>query len=189
MVLRIPNEWRRRDDGAIEIMLTKDKVALVDECDLELVLAYRWHALASGRTQWYARSDTRLSRSKKIILLMHRLLLKTPPGTETEHRNGCGLDNRRGNLRFATHSQNQANRSKWKLDATSRFKGVFFHKSMSKWVASIRVNRRLIHLGYFDIEVKAALAYNEAAIKYFGEYARLNEVMKEGSENVKVNIK
>jgi hypothetical protein len=49
-----------------------------------------------------------------------------------------------------------------------------------KYRARIRVNTKLLHLGYFKTSREAAIAYNEAAIKYFGEYAYLNKITEEG---------
>ncbi len=61
---------------------------------------------------------------------------------------------------------------------SSKFKGVCFHKRHKKWQASINSGGRLIHLGSFGGEIEAAKAYNEAALEYFGEFAKLNEVDK-----------
>ena len=36
------------------------------------------------------------------------------------------------------------------------------------------VDGKLIHLGYFIDEMDAASAYDEAAMKYHGDFARLN---------------
>jgi hypothetical protein len=109
---------------------------------------------------------------------MHRLLI---PGThEVDHKNGDGLDNRRStNLRPATHQQNNANRAKAR--GSSRFKGVSWDRPSRRWYASIRGEGRSRNLGKFDSEVAAARAYNAAAVKFFGEYARLNIIDEEGA--------
>ena len=106
---------------------------------------------------------------------MHRELLPVPPGFETDHIDGNGLNNQKDNLRISTRSQNAAN-SKIRVGGSSEFKGVAWNKRCRKWRATIGVERQVKHLGLFKIEEKAALAYNTAALKYFGEFARLNIV-------------
>ena len=101
---------------------------------------------------------------------MHRLLL---PETEVDHKSGDGLDNRRSNLRSATRSQNQANKFK-KENTSSRFKGVYQRRNYRRFRAHIRVHGEEIHVGDFDSEIEAARAYDAAARKYHGEFARLN---------------
>jgi len=94
-----------------------------------------------------------------------------------DHKNFNGLDNRRENIRNCTYSENsqhirmQQNRSK-----SSHFKGVCWHKSHNRWLAYVSVDRRQLHLGHFLSEIEAALAYNKAALKYHGEFAKLNIV-------------
>jgi hypothetical protein len=107
------------------------------------------------------------------IVTMHRELMNQPKGFLVDHRNTDTLDNRRSNLRLATCSQNQWNRQKIK-NTTSRFVGVSFYKSRKKWVAYIDAAGKRISLGYFNSEIDAARAYDEAAKKYHGEFARLN---------------
>ncbi len=98
-------------------------------------------------------------------------------GMDSDHRNLDRSDNRRANLRLATPSQNRMNRRRLKsLNKTSRWKGVGWCKDRAKWRARIRVNKRLIHLGRFANEIDAAKVYNNAAIKYHREFARLNEI-------------
>ena len=89
------------------------------------------------------------------------------------------------NLRAATRGQNNCNRGKFSSFTTSRFKGISWDRSRKKWQAGIRRNRRFIRIGYFDDEVEAARAYDEAARKYHGEFARLNfpETLTETDDN------
>ncbi len=93
-----------------------------------------------------------------------------------DHRNRDGLDNRSENIRIATRSENHANSKKYKNKGASKFKGVGWDKVNRKWRAKIMIDYCTIHLGRFDSEIEAALAYNKAAIKLFGEFALINEI-------------
>jgi hypothetical protein len=97
-----------------------------------------------------------------------------PKGRVVDHKNGDGLDNRRSNLRPATHSQNMHNRRKTKSKTWSRFIGVSFDKRCGRWIADICTQRKKMRLGWFDNEEDAARTYDAAAKKYHGEFARLN---------------
>jgi hypothetical protein len=99
--------------------------------------------------------------------------MNEPAGLLVDHRNGIGLDNRRANLRLATNSQNGCNKPK-KKNTSSQFIGVSFHKKAGKWACFIRNKGRRTWLGSFESEIDAARAYDEAAKKYHGEFARLN---------------
>jgi len=114
--------------------------------------------------------------------LVHRLVANAfldPPDDEhqvfVDHKNNEKLDNNVGNLRWATHKQNSRNKQK-KENASSRYKGCTWNKNMNKWQSYIRVDDRLKHLGLFDDEKEAASKYNEYATRYFGQYAKLNEI-------------
>jgi hypothetical protein len=95
---------------------------------------------------------------------------------EVDHINGEGLDNRRENLRLATHAQNLKN-LKVPKNSTTGFKGVSFRKDKRKYEAYIKYdNNPRKRLGYFKTAKEAAEAYNDAAAEFHGEYARLNVV-------------
>lgn len=98
--------------------------------------------------------------------------MDAPKGKEVDHKDGNGLDNQKSNLRLCTHKQNT--RNSISIKGTSIYKGVFWCKDRLKWRAGIKNNYKTINLGYYESEVNAAFAYDKAAIKYFGEYARLN---------------
>lgn len=165
-----------------EIPLTQGKVALVDDSDFEWLSQWKWnaepHQTKSGIQEiWYAKRLIYTGvHSRSIKVYMHRFLLGISDfRTKVDHRDSDGLNNQRYNLRQSTNSQNSAN-SRKSLRNTSGFKGVHWYKPCSKWQAQIRCGPRRFHLGYFANKVDAARAYNEAALHYFGDFARLNEI-------------
>lgn len=113
-------------------------------------------------------------RQKKAL---HRFVNQTPDGMQTDHVNGNILDNRRENLRTCSPAENGWNKGKRSGKLTSKYKGVDYRKNgMRCWRARIRVGDRRINLGQYATEKEAAQAYNEAAIKYHGKFANLNEI-------------
>ena len=94
------------------------------------------------------------------------------PSDELDHVNKDKSDNRIENLREATRSQNMANSLKKR--GSSSFNGVCWKKRFGKWHSQIMSDGKKRHLGWFDLEYKAALAYDAAAIDCFGEFATLN---------------
>lgn len=163
------------------IPLTHGQYAIVDDDDYEWLSQWKW-GCDFQRTKMYVVKNAYLGggrknpRRKKIR--MHRLILGLQEGEICDHKNGNGLDNRKSNLRKCTILQNNQNRkpmvTKNGKRTLSSFKGVSFNKLESKWIAYIRNNGQLVFLGYFTDEREAARAYNEAAKKYFGEFAFLN---------------
>ena len=113
------------------------------------------------------------------VVHMHREIVSPPDGFVIDHANGNGIDNRRENIRICTISQNVQNSSR-RSDNSSGFKGVGWHKN-KKWRVQIMVNGRVTHVGMFSDIVDAAKAYNDAAVKCFGEFAKLNEIPQESA--------
>lgn len=101
----------------------------------------------------------------------HRLIWRLLTGDEPQeidHRNSDGLNNKIGNLRDATKTQNARNQRGWRARALP--KGVHKPKH-GRLVAQITTDRRLIYLGRFDTPEEAHAAYCEAARRLHGEFA------------------
>ena len=145
----------------IVLPLTKGYVTLLSDIDVE-VCNISWH-YCNG----YA-----AARIKGKIIYLHRYLMNPQEGLEVDHVNGDKRDNRRENLRVCTHRQNMCN---WdNRRGISKFRGVSWSKARSKWIAQIQVDGVSRRIGRFNSEEEAARAYDAAAIKLFGEFARPN---------------
>ncbi len=159
---------------------TKFKVFLDDE-DYEWAKKFKWN-ISNGYAKRY--------ENRKGIL-MAREIMNFPAGMDVDHIDRNRLNNRRSNLRVATKTQNAKNKTSLE-GSTSKYLGV--HLNVAKctrvtkkygmkqyisysWRARICTNKKYVHLGYFKTESLAALAYNEAAKKYHGEFASLNVII------------
>jgi hypothetical protein len=100
---------------------------------------------------------------------LHRLVM--PDCLIVDHKDKNKLNCDINNLRESNYSLNKANS---KAHLNRKYKGV--RKSWSKYRSTIVFNGKQIHLGMFDSEIDAAVAYNNAAVKYFGEHSELNNV-------------
>ena len=163
-----------------EIELTQGKTALVNNDNYGWLSQWKWCA-SRARHTWYAVRCAKSADGKWTTIGMHRevLGLKPQDGTQCDHKNGNGLDNRRDNLRPCTHQENQHNR-RTRGVGTSQFKGVSRSAGSSKWSANISTPNpegglgKMRNLGLFTDEEGAARAYDRAAREHFGEFACTN---------------
>ncbi len=144
-------------------------VTYIDDCERLLVEPIKWHLTANGYCCHYSRSADSVARFGKVSMPLHRLIMSTPDGMETDHINGIKLDNRRDNLRIVTRSQNQRNR-KVNKNNMSGFKGVHLQPD-GTYTACIFLNKKLVTLGHFSDVLDARNAYANAAKENFGQYA------------------
>jgi hypothetical protein len=152
------------------IVLRKGQVVKVDDEDFDKLTKFVWGIISNKSGHTYAARGTRKNGVYRKIL-MHREIMNNPSGM-VDHINGDTLDNQKSNLRIVTRQQNLQN-SKRRSDCKSRYKGV--SKRGAKFIARIQINpKQRIFLGYFETEIEAALAYDKAALQYFGEYAKIN---------------
>ena len=160
---------------AIKIPLSQNKFATIDAEDFQRVNQFKWYCTKLGYAAHgiYEKGSGRRNR-KSSIMLLHRFILNTPEGKIIDHANRNPLDNRKSNLRICNQSQNLAN-SKLATTNKSGYKGVCWHAlGKGYWRASITVHQKHKFIGLYNTRTEAALAYNRAAEKYFGEYARGN---------------
>ena len=148
------------------IKTKKGEEIIVDDSDYEWLSKFKWcigdrYAMRTS----YANGD-------KVTILMHREIMNTPKGYNTDHINGNKLDNRRCNLRICTHAENMKNR-RTRLNVTTGVQGIHKREANKKkpFVACIQVNRRQIYLGYFATIKEAQQAYIAASIEHFGAFS------------------
>ena len=157
----------------MEIPLTNGGVAIIDDTDYELVRFKKWHKCKPPNSStFYAYMRPTTAGVRKRVA-MHRLLMgDSANGLKVDHANFNGLDNRRSNLRVVTNSQSNAYR-KVSRNNHCGLKGVRLGGA-GRWRASIRIDGKLMHLGMFSSPFRAAIAYDEAAVKHWGEFACTN---------------
>ena len=142
-------------------------IALLDDKDYEKFNKFNWQL---NKDEYISRSTSRGKKRKTIYL--HREIMNPKGSLTVDHINGCNWDNRRSNLRVCTIAENVRNQRKIR----GNYKGTTWDKQKKKWMAQIKHNYKHIFLGYFEKERDAALAYNQAAKKYFGEFAYGNQI-------------
>lgn len=161
------------------IRLTRGLYAKVDPEDFEYLNQFKWYATSDKNCNVYA-ERTVMRGGRKRNVLMHREIMRLRRGSGgkkklyVDHINGDGLDNRKANLRVVTPRQNAWNSRHGSGYGKSKYKGVWWDKGAKKWCATIAVGGRRRRLGRFDDEEEAAKAYDAAARRYCGEYAKLN---------------
>lgn len=155
------------------INLTKGKKAMVDDWNYEWLSQFKW-CLSSRRyaVRSVCLKDLSGRRTTKTIH-MHRLILGTPDGKETDHINGDKLDNQISNLRIASRSENMFNQ-RARADSRSGVKGVWWLTRYKAWESQIKTNGKVTHLGRFKNISDAIDARNAATVKYHGDFARLS---------------
>ncbi len=132
----------------VYIPVGKDYQSTIDEEDYVRVMEYRWYPLVGSDNLVYAASKNKQGRGPAVIV-MHRLIMNAPGGLTVDHLDGNGLNNQKGNLRFATRSEQMHNR-KMNRNNKSGYKGVWVDKKAGKYRAQVRIDRMRFALGSYD---------------------------------------
>lgn len=158
--------------GVWSVPVTGADNSVIDAIDVNLVERLVWVAKPSRKHLVYAQARLPGTKNVAIMVLMHRLVADAKRTEHVDHINGNPLDNRRCNLRLCTDQQNKANRGPSRKRA-GMYKGVY-PVAGTRWEAKIKANGKCISLGTFYEPTIAALAYDEAASRLHGKFAKLN---------------
>lgn len=163
-------------NGLGHILMASGEVAIFDPEDFDVVSQQEnWCLMGNGYPSFTQYKEGGGGQERATVKLHHLIM----PGVEfVDHINGNRLDNRRRNLRECTSAENNANRSS-NPNSLSKYKGVTWDKSRSKWMASIQTGGKGRTLGRFHSEIDAAKAYDAAAKEAYGSFAKLNFIEPE----------
>lgn len=174
-----PNKILYQDKDITKLEMNKGLVLIIDTEDYDRIKGYRWCA-SSNDNRWEVRCTLNYGRTP---ISLHRFILNAPKGRLVDHINHNTLDNRKSNLRLCSNLENSRNKQNIKREgSTSIYKGVSVCRSETgkpKYRADINTGSKQLQIGVFDLELDAALAYNEAAIRYHGEFACINDIKVE----------
>jgi hypothetical protein len=159
------------------IALSQGFAAMVDDEDYERVSAFKWSATKTKNTVYGVRK-VRTPAGQTTSQLLHRFIMGvTHPRINVDHEDHNGLNCQRNNLRVCVRGENDGNRRKSR--GASQYKGVSWDSFRRLWRASITIHHMSKHLGRFQDEREAALAYDAAARAAFGNFALCNFPLQE----------
>ena len=146
--------------------------ARVDADELRRVLAHRWIVVGGYPATWIWNGPAK----KGTFLALHRMVTNAPAGVLVDHKRGNTLDARRSMLRFATPSQNSANRRASRRGRSAKHRGVTLHRQSGRWQAQAKHRDKNHYLGLYETQEEAAQAYNRKARELWGPFAVLNRL-------------
>lgn len=158
----------------MKIIIIGTHEILISDKDIDMLQKYRFYIRTNDGNILYAITSDRSKIFLHHIIMERMINRKINSKEQIDHMNHNTLDNRRSNLRLCNNSKNSMNRNKINCKTSSEYKGVYFSKRDKTWYAYIKLNGKKKHLGCYSDEIEAATSYDQAARKYFGEFAALN---------------
>lgn len=157
----------------IQLLLSQGLVAIIDDEDADLA-EFKWSTVTCRKVK-YAHRKVWIG-GKRCSVYLHRVIAERkigeiPPKTKIDHKNTNSFDNRRLNLRVATHRENLLNRGP-DVDSKTGLKGVYGHQG--RWFGNIKTKLGTRTSEAFDSAESAARWYDDMALKEHGEFAWLN---------------
>ena len=111
---------------------------------------------------------------------LSRFIINYAGNKYVDHADSNKLNNQKYNLRVLDTKGNNQNKSSAK-NSTSKYVGVSYHKQNKKWLARIKVSKKITHLGYFFTEEKAVITRDKKAIELnkLDNYFKINLPVKD----------
>lgn len=168
---RLPGRFVTIVDGVGYVPLGRGYVVAIDLGDIPFVGRWRWRAHVMEHTTYASRRRLKSDGEGPAEIFLHRELMSAPAGRLVDHRDGDGLNCRRGNMRVCTEAQNLKNRRRRKSTRMGLPVGVSPSRSGKRFRAAI-VSDGVVHrLGAFATPAEAHAAYLAAADRLHGEFA------------------
>lgn len=155
-----------------------DHIIKIDEWNKDRLSKFDWYVSIKGDCVYRRLSSKSLrelnpKKYRYTVPIANEIMQRFD--TMFDHRNRNPFENLESNLRPCSSSQNNANKAK-ESGCSSIYKGVSFYKPRRVWSAQICKDKKSRWLGYFKNQKEAAKAYNDSAIRLFGEFAVLNDL-------------
>jgi len=169
-----------------EILLSQNKVTLVDDSDFYTLSQYNWCAYKDCRN-FYVVGRLRIRGNRKMVKMHHIIMGYPAPGFVSDHRDGNGLNNQRYNLRFLTHRESCLNRKH--TSRISKYPGVIWMEKNKKWASQLWINKEHKYLGSYFTEEDAFNAYMAVVRKtnpQFGKDFRIFD--QDGIDSLRVAL-
>lgn len=149
-----------------EIKLTKGKIAVVDDEDFESLNKFKW--LSYNR--YAARATYVTGDGKQTWIFMHRFLKNCPKNLQVDHINRNTFDNRKCNLRIATHQQNSFNHPGYGNRGITKITNRPLKKP---YCVRLMINGKGLYFGYYKTIKEAKKVWKSKAKEYYGEFSNI----------------